>query len=119
MLEKIYRILELLNLNGGIMILILFGLLLSFITIILLLILCTRIIVSFIKKKPFPKRLLIATLTGVVLVSSIYLYETYFFTFGDIDKEFTQKGPGPLISPTGAYTANAYYDLVVQQAVLI
>ncbi|MCG3419992.1 DUF5412 family protein [Oceanobacillus jordanicus] len=93
------------------MILIIFGLLLSFLTVILLLILCTRIIVSLIKKKPFPKRLLIATLSGIVLVTSIYLYETYFFTFSDIDRESTQKGPGPLLSPTGAYTANAYYDL--------
>ncbi|WP_273130121.1 DUF5412 family protein [Bacillus weihaiensis] len=93
------------------MIIILFGLLISFITVILLLILCTRIIISLIKKKPFPKGLLIATLSGVVLVSSIYVYETYFFTFSDIDRESTQKGPGPITSPTGAYTANAYYEL--------
>jgi hypothetical protein len=93
------------------MILILFGLLISFITVILFLILCARIIISFIKKKPFPKGLLIATLSGVVLVSSIYIYETYFFTFSDIDRKSTQKGPGPITSPTGAYTANAYYEL--------
>ena len=68
-------------------------------------------IISLIKKKPFPKGLLIAALSGVVLVSSIYIYETYFFTFSDIDKESVQKGPGPITSPTGAYTANAYYEL--------
>lgn len=54
--------------------------------------------------------MLIATLSGVVLVSSLYIYIMYFFTFNDIDKEYTQTGPGPVISPTGEYTANAYYE---------
>ncbi|RFB12665.1 hypothetical protein DZB84_18050 [Bacillus sp. HNG] len=93
------------------MILILFGILLSLITFILFLILCVWMIISFIKKKPFPKTMLIATLSGIVLVSSIYIYETYFFTFSEIDKEFTEKGPGPVTSPTEKYTANAYYEL--------
>ena len=93
------------------MILILFGILISFITVILFLILCVKIIISFIKKKPFPKKILIATLSGIVLVSSIYIYETYFFTFSEIDREYTQKGPGPVTSPTEKYTANAYYEL--------
>lgn len=93
------------------MILILFGFLISFITVILFLILCVKIIISFIKKKPFPKKILIATLSGIVLVSSIYTYETYFFTFSEIDREYTQKGPGPVTSPTEKYTANAYYEL--------
>jgi Family of unknown function (DUF5412) len=35
----------------------------------------------------------------------------YFFTFKEIDRESTQKGPGPITSPTGEYTANAYYEL--------
>ena len=48
---------------------------------------------------------------GVVLVSSIYIYEMYFFTFSEIDREYTQKGPGPVTSPTEKYTANAYYEL--------
>jgi hypothetical protein len=74
------------------------------------LILCVKIINSFIKKKPFPKKLLIATLSGIVLVSSIYIYETYFFTFSEIDREFIQKGPGPVTSPTEEFTANAYYE---------
>ena len=78
---------------------------------ILLLILCANIIISSIKKKPLPKKLLIATLSGVILVSSIYIYEMYFFTFSEIDRELTQKGPGPIISPTGEYTANAFYEL--------
>ena len=93
------------------MILILFGFLISFITVILFLILCVKIIIFFIKKKPFPKKILIATLFGVVLVSSIYIYETYFFTFSEIDREYTQRGPGPVTSPTEKYTANAYYEL--------
>ena len=93
------------------MILILFGFLISFITVILLLILCVKIIISFIKKNPFPKKLLIATLSGIVLISSIYIYKTHFFTFSGIDGEFTQKGPGPVTSPTEKYTANAYYEL--------
>ncbi|QUG43852.1 hypothetical protein KD050_14800 [Psychrobacillus sp. INOP01] len=92
------------------MILIVFGILISFITIILFLILCANIIISFIKKKPFPKKLLIATLSGVVLVSSIYIYEMYFFTFSEIDREYTQNGPGPVTSPTEKYTANAFYE---------
>lgn len=54
--------------------------------------------------------MLLATLSGIALVSSIYLYETYFFTFSEIDREFVQKGPGPVISPTEKYTANAYYE---------
>lgn len=94
----------------GIIILILFGIILSFITVILFLILCTKILISFIYKKPFPKKLLIVTLSGVVFVSAIYLYETYFFTFSKIEKEFLQPGPGPIISPTEEYTANAYYE---------
>ncbi|MGY3186698.1 DUF5412 family protein [Lysinibacillus sp. TE18511] len=92
------------------MILILFGFLISFITVILFFILCAKIIISFIKKKPFPRNLLIASLSGVVLISSIYTYEMYFFTFSEIDREFIQNGPGPVVSPTEEYTANAYYE---------
>ncbi|MCC3357060.1 DUF5412 family protein [Bacillus sp. REN16] len=54
---------------------------------------------------------MIATLIGVILVSSIYIYETSFFTFSEIDREFMQKGPGSVTSPTEKYTANAYYEL--------
>lgn len=93
-----------------IFILIIFGILLSFITVVLFLILCAKIILTIIKKNPFPKRLLFAKLSGVVLVSSIYIYETYFFTFSEINRESIQKGPGPVISPTEEYTANAYYE---------
>ncbi|WP_240374060.1 DUF5412 family protein [Bacillus piscicola] len=86
------------------------GLFTSFITVVLFLILCARIIISFIKKKPFPKKLGMATLAGGVLIFSIYLYESYFFTFSEIDRAFVQPGPGPVTSPTEEYTANAYYE---------
>ena len=77
---------------------------------ILFLILCAKIVLSFIKKTPFPKGLLIATLSGVVLVSSIYIYQTYFFTFSSIDRESAQEGPGPVTSSTEKYTADAFYE---------
>lgn len=92
------------------MILILIGFFICFITVILFLILCVKIKNSIIKKKPFPKKLLIATLSGVVLFSSIYIYETYFYTFSEIDRELIQKGPGPVSSPNKEYTANAYFE---------
>lgn len=77
---------------------------------ILLIILCANIIISLIKKKAFPKKLLMATLSGVALLTSLYIYKVYFFTFSEIDREYVQKGPGPITSPTEAYTANAYYE---------
>ncbi|WP_456276323.1 DUF5412 family protein [Bacillus sp. AK128] len=64
-----------------------------------------------IRKRPFPKKLLIATLSGIVIVSFIYIYEMYFFTFSEIDRTSVQAGPGPILSPTEEYTANAYYEL--------
>lgn len=67
-------------------------------------------IISFIQKKPFPKKLLIATLSGVVLVSSIHIHKVYFYTFSEINREYMEKGPGPVTSPTEEYTANAYYE---------
>ena len=79
-------------------------------TVLLFLFLCINIIIFLIKKKTFPKKLLIATLSGAALVSSIYIYEMYFFTFSDINKQYTQNGPGPITSPTEKYTANAFYE---------
>lgn len=49
-------------------------------------------------------------MVGVIIVSAIYIDRSYFFTFDEIDREYTQVGPGPIISPTGKYTANAYYE---------
>jgi hypothetical protein len=93
------------------MIFILFAFLTFFVTVTLFLVLCARIIISFVKKKPFPRILFFATLSGTILVSSIYFYETNFFTFSEIDKENAQKGPGHVTSPTKEFTANAYYEL--------
>lgn len=67
-------------------------------------------LVSFIKKKPFPKKSFLAMLIGVVLVASIYVYKVYFFTFDTIDKTYMQNGPGPVLSPDGAYSASAYFE---------
>ena len=91
-------------------ILILFGFFVLFITIIVFLLLCAHIMISIIKKKAFPKKMLIATLSGIALTFSIYVYKMYFFSFRDIDREFIQKGPGPVTSPTEKYDANAYYE---------
>ena len=96
--------------NGWIIILMLLGLILSFITVTLFLILCTKTIFSFNKKKPFPNKLLIATLSGFVLVTSIFVYETYFFTFNKINRNYIQDGPANVISPTNEYIANAFYE---------
>ena len=64
---------------------------------------------SLIKKKPLPKKMLIATLSGVVITTLIYFYETYFFTFNDIDRTYMQEGPA-VTSPSEKYTAHAYYE---------
>lgn len=86
------------------------GFLIALITVILFLILSVKIIISFIKKKPFPKRILLATFVGIALVALIYVNEMYLFTFDKIDKKYTQNGPGHVLSPTEIYTANAYYE---------
>ncbi|WP_331712025.1 DUF5412 family protein [Bacillus sp. SJS] len=70
-----------------------------------------KLVLSIIKKKPFPKKWLGAALTGFVLVAGFFLYQTYFFTFNKIDRQNTQKGPGPISSPSEKYTANAFYEL--------
>lgn len=38
------------------------------------------------------------------------MYQVYFFTFSDIDREHAQNGPGPITSPTEKYTAHAFYE---------
>lgn len=64
----------------------------------------------FIKKNDFPYKQLFASLTATFLFLSLFVYSNYFFTFNAINKEYTQEGPGPIISPTGIYTANAFYE---------
>ena len=73
-------------------------------------ILSAKIIFSFIRKRLFPKKLLIATLSGALIVSSIFIYETYFFTFSKINRNFIQEGPANVTSPTNEYIANAFYE---------
>ncbi|OXT16650.1 hypothetical protein B9K06_14610 [Bacillus sp. OG2] len=77
---------------------------------ILLVILCAKTINPFVKKKRFPNKLLIAALAGAILVSSIYVYETYFFTFSNIDRDNVQMGPGSVTSPNKELTAAAFYE---------
>jgi hypothetical protein len=79
---------------------------LSLITFLLFFVFCFKLFFFFIKKKPFPKKLLIATLIGIGIVSTQVIYNTYFFTFDNLEGEFYK---GPLESPTDKYTANAYY----------
>ncbi|WP_163970426.1 DUF5412 family protein [Oceanobacillus halotolerans] len=62
--------------------------------------------VSFIKRKPFPKKLLTATIISFVIGFGVIGYTKYFFTFDNLDGELYE---GPVESPTEKYTANAYF----------
>lgn len=55
-------------------ILVLTGLVISIVLIPLFFILVVNLLKSLMHKKPFPKRLFITTLTGMIFVSSIYIY---------------------------------------------
>ncbi|NIK79987.1 hypothetical protein FHS15_005171 [Paenibacillus castaneae] len=79
---------------------------LSLITVLIFFIFCIKLFVFYIKKKPFPKKLLIAALIGIGIVTTQVIYNTYFFTFDNLEGEFYK---GPVESPTDKYTANAYY----------
>ncbi|WP_306977338.1 DUF5412 family protein [Alkalibacillus salilacus] len=89
---------------------ILLALFMALITIVLLLILVIIIVVSVIKKKPFPRKMLLATLSCVLLLGSTIIYERYFFTFEEINRAHVQDGPGPIESPDETYSASAYYE---------
>jgi len=56
------------------------------------------------------KRFIVRFSKIVLVLIFIYIgllvYSTYFFTFRDLKGELLQR---PVISPTGKYTANAYY----------
>lgn len=84
----------------------LFILLVSFITCLMVLMVCVKLFFYFIAKKPFPQKLSIATLSAVVLTLALIGYTRYLFTYDQLEGEFYK---GPVISPTGNYTANAYY----------
>ncbi|MEK4714502.1 DUF5412 family protein [Sporosarcina sp. FSL K6-1540] len=83
-----------------------FGFLVFLTTILILFIFCVKLIIYFIKKNHFPKKLLIAFLIGTILFFGLFIYANYFFTFDNLEGEFYK---GPVNSPTEKYTANAYY----------
>ena len=79
---------------------------LSLTTVLLFFVLCFKLFAYIITKKPFPRKLVIATLLGIGIVSAQVIYNTAFFTFDNLEGEYYE---GPVESPTGKYTANAYY----------
>lgn len=89
---------------------ILFGLFIGFVTLLLFFVLVIRLMVFSIKRKAFPKKLLIATLAGGWIVGSIVVYETYFFTFERIDRTHMQEGVQVVASPNGTYAASVFYE---------
>lgn len=84
----------------------LFGLLLVLLSVICIVVFCVKLLFFYIKKKPFPKYSLIVSLTGIITVVTLFLYTQYFFTFNNLEGELYK---GPVVSPDGKYTANAYY----------
>lgn len=80
--------------------------LLLLITLVLFFSFGVKLLIFFIQKKHFPKKLLIASMTGVIMLLGLFVYTVYFFTFDNLKGEFYK---GPVNSPTGKYTANAYY----------
>lgn len=69
-------------------------------------VLCVRLFGYFLKRRAFPKKNLIAFLSGIILVLGIYVYDEYFFTFNNLKGTLQE---GPVKSPNGKYIANAYY----------
>lgn len=78
-------------------------------TLIVFLIFIVKLAIYFFKRNSFPRKTLTSTLIGVLLFLSIFIYIQYFFSFNAINKNNLQEGPETL-SPTGKYTANAYYE---------
>lgn len=84
----------------------LIGLLLSFMTLLVVLAFGVRLMFYFLKKSSFPKKLFLTSLSGIVLVLALIGYTVFFFTFDSLDGEPYRTS---VESPTGKYTANAYY----------
>lgn len=78
---------------------------LSLTTVLLFLVFCFKLFAYIIKKKPFPRKLVIATLIGIGIVSAQVIYNTAFFTFDNLEGDYYE---GPVESPTGKYSANAF-----------
>jgi len=79
-------------------------------TLLLFFIFVSKLIILFFKRNHFPKKTLTAFVAGLVLFFGLFIYIQYFFTFRTIDKKLMQKGPESVSSPSGKYTANAYYE---------
>ena len=79
-------------------------------TLLLFLVFTVKLVLFLFKQKDFPRWTLTATILGMALFSGIFVYIHYFFTFSAINREYMQEGPALLLSPTGKYTANAYYE---------
>ena len=86
------------------------GFLILLFTLIIFFIFIIKLVIYFFKRKDFPRVSLALTLVGVILFLVIFIYNEYFFTFEDINRNAMQEGPESS-SPTGKYTANAYYEL--------
>ncbi|UII57625.1 DUF5412 domain-containing protein [Cytobacillus spongiae] len=86
------------------------GFLILICTSLLFVVLVIRLFIFYRKKGNFPKILLLATTAGTVLFLGLFIYRVYFFTFSSIDRKIIQQGLGPLPSPTGKYTAHAFYE---------
>jgi len=86
------------------------GILILFFTLIIFLIFIIKLVIYFFNRKNFPRITLASTLIGVILFLGIFIYYEYFFTFDDINRNDKKEGP-EISSPTGKYTANAYYEL--------
>ena len=88
-------------------VILLVGLITSFLTFIVVI----SFLIYVIRRKPFPKKLLIAPAIAAgilgILVASSYL----FYSFTAIDRNSTQPGSGPVLSPDGSYEATATYEL--------
>lgn len=83
-----------------------YGYLTFLIAILLFFIFLISLCISFIYKKQFPKKLLIASLTSTFLFLGIFVYTNYLFSFDNLEGEFYK---GPVNSPNEKYTANAYF----------
>ncbi|AOZ91001.1 DUF5412 family protein [Paenibacillus crassostreae] len=84
----------------------LFGLSILLLTVLIFIIFCLKLFFFFTRRKLFPKKLLFASLTGIIVVFALFAYSQYFFTFNNLEGEFYK---GPVDSPNEKYTANAYY----------
>jgi amino acid transporter len=79
-------------------------------TLIVFLIFMLKLVIYFYKRKGFPRKTLASTIIGFIMFLSIFIYIQYFFSFNDINRNDKQEGL-EISSPSGKYTANAYYEL--------